>query len=51
MEATYFLSGETLTAIVSTCGQYAAAGVAAASVFCLLGYVVWFLIDFARGVL
>lgn len=51
LDTTLFASGEALTQLVSSCGQYVAAGVGLAAAFWALGYVIWWVIDFARGVL
>ena len=51
LQETLFLTGDALTTLVTDCGQYAAAGVGLSVVFWAVGYVVWFLVDFAKGVL
>lgn len=49
LESTLFLADETLTALVGNCGAYVGVGVGLALAFYMLGYVVYFIIDFVRG--
>lgn len=49
MDETLFLSGDTLTALVSNCGAYVGVGLGLALALYMLGYVVYFIIDLVRG--
>ena len=50
MDTTIFLDGDALTAVVDNIGAYVGVGVGVSLMFFMLGYVVYAIVDWMRGV-
>lgn len=51
METLLFAPDAALTQLVAYCGSYVGVGLGLSLAVWMIGYVVWFIIDFARGVI